>query len=644
MKFILSFLILFFSLTYAKSQDCFPNGIKFKTQSDIDKFILENPNCTTIKGDVYISGTGISNLNGLNKISNIYGYLNIAYTNLPNMHGLDNLQAINGYLEINNNDKLYDLNGLDRLESIHGYLSIIYNNILVDISGIENIDPSSIKTLDSFFEDYRIFHNKSLSICGIKNLCHILLFPFRSTNIFENAPGCNNKEEISCYHHNIIGNVFYDENENKIKDPSEKGIANAKIVLNNNENTILLTDKYGDFYYFGDSGESFDMALDIQEDKKLTTDFSSYKFAINILNGFYKDQLNFGVISTLKKHQGEISLGSNNVICDQIVQFKLQLTNTGDYKENAIIVLKIDDSVSVQSVSPLPNEISNSNYIWEINKFSPHQNINIELEVLMPINEKRISYFTSFYRKNENEELVLLDTFTYSPQVSCEELVFTKDIFPVGIGNEGLILKDQNIEYIIRFQNESGKTVEDIKISDIISPNLDLSSLKTVNSSHPVKTRFVDGKAVFEFENINLPDKTVNEKNSQGFVNYTIDILENSVDSALVLNVGYLFFNGNFIGITNRTWNRVVEELPNSLKELYLNDVKIKPNPASDFLFISSDTNQHFYNISIFNLFGEEVITTKRSNIDISQLKNGVYFLKVNYKSNARFVKFIVNK
>ena len=57
------------------SQPCLPDGITFNTQTQIDSFQVNFPNCTEIEGGVKIEGNDIINLDGLNVISSIGEYL-----------------------------------------------------------------------------------------------------------------------------------------------------------------------------------------------------------------------------------------------------------------------------------------------------------------------------------------------------------------------------------------------------------------------------------------------------------------------------------------------------------------------------------------------------------------------------------------
>ena len=73
----LSFLVialLLIPLT-AITQPCLPEGITFTTQAQIDSFQTNHPNCTEIEGDVIIGGDDITNLDGLNVLTAVGGFL-----------------------------------------------------------------------------------------------------------------------------------------------------------------------------------------------------------------------------------------------------------------------------------------------------------------------------------------------------------------------------------------------------------------------------------------------------------------------------------------------------------------------------------------------------------------------------------------
>jgi len=132
--------VLMFSGQFGWAQSCLPEGITFNTQSQIDDFPINYPNCVEIEGEIFIQGNDITNLNGLNQLSSTGGDLTIKLcSNLSNLSGLENLNFIGGSLDVNNNELLSAINGLEELDSIAGHLVIHNNNALTHFQGLTNL-------------------------------------------------------------------------------------------------------------------------------------------------------------------------------------------------------------------------------------------------------------------------------------------------------------------------------------------------------------------------------------------------------------------------------------------------------------------------------------------------------------------------
>jgi hypothetical protein len=197
---------------------CLPEGISFTTQEQIDNFQTNYPGCTEVEGNLYIgdwmSGSSITNLNGLSVLNSVGGDLQIgnnpsltSLVGLDNLHsiggdfwiywngsitsltGLDNLVSIGGLLGVDDNDALTNLMGLNNLSSIGGDLRINNHDALVSLTGLDNIQENSIDSLN-------ISANPNLSICDVQSICDYLAAPNGTIEIHDNAPGCNSPEEV----------------------------------------------------------------------------------------------------------------------------------------------------------------------------------------------------------------------------------------------------------------------------------------------------------------------------------------------------------------------------------------------------------------------------------------------------------------
>src|ERR1700757_84503 len=67
-----------------------------------------------------------------------------------------------------------------------------------------------------------------------------------------------------------------------------------------------------------------------------------------------------------------------------------------------------------------------------------------------------------------------------------------------------------------------------------------------------------------------------------------------------------------------------------------LNNVKIYPNPTKDVLHIEFEMPNEKAELKLFDVLGNEVISTTQTQINVSSLQNGIYFLQV--KTNEDFV------
>jgi len=164
MRKIYALFILSCTTAYSFAQ-CPTGDITFSTQAAIDAF--RDSDCTEITGNVTIRGNDITNLEGLENIKSIGGFLNIRSNNgLLSLRGLENLRSIRGYLIIVYNNQLESLHGLENLISIRGDFYIGYHEQLASLSGLER--------LENIGGDFYIgYHEQLESLHGLGNITSI---------------------------------------------------------------------------------------------------------------------------------------------------------------------------------------------------------------------------------------------------------------------------------------------------------------------------------------------------------------------------------------------------------------------------------------------------------------------------------------
>jgi len=145
---------------------------------------------TIISGAINIIGNdAITNLVGLEGLLSIGDGLYIAgNANLTTLTGLEGLTSIGDNLNIGGNPSLTNLSGINNLSFIGGQLVIEDNEALISLTGLEVVEHIGWTLC--------IFDNSSLSSCEVESVCNYLAETPGEAWITNNAPGCNNPEEV----------------------------------------------------------------------------------------------------------------------------------------------------------------------------------------------------------------------------------------------------------------------------------------------------------------------------------------------------------------------------------------------------------------------------------------------------------------
>lgn len=167
-------------------------------------------NLSAISGALFIKNCSINNLYGLNNLLEIgFSFFIENNAELSSFVGLENLIQIGGTLQVYNNTVLQNFNGLNNLININEDLNIISNTNLVSLEGLES--------LENIGDELNINNNVSLVDCAIEGICEHVISNL-PIFIHNNAPGCNNSEEIQniCTINCVIPVIIENELSNQI--------------------------------------------------------------------------------------------------------------------------------------------------------------------------------------------------------------------------------------------------------------------------------------------------------------------------------------------------------------------------------------------------------------------------------------------
>jgi hypothetical protein len=148
------------------------------------------------------------------------------------------------------------------------------------------------------------------------------------------------------------------------------------------------------------------------------------------------------------------------------------------------------------------------------------------------------------------------------------------------------------------------------------------------------------------FANIMLADSTHDQANSHGYVTFRIKPNTGLAPGIQLKNTGHIYFDYNAPIATNTALNTI--ELPSGIDEVQNAVlVKVYPNPAKDMLIVRVNKNGN-NNIVITDVIGKtlkEVNSNElETEINVSNLPNGIYFIKLSQANTNQVQKIIISK
>lgn len=334
-------------------------------------------------------------------------------------------------------------------------------------------------------------------------------------------------------------------------------------------------------------------------------------------------------------------------------QYLITYENRGTITaSNVRVTFLPDTSLMFTSASVNPTNVTPDSVIWNIVTLPPFEVGSLLVTVKVsenvpagtPINSKATVGPTANDLKPENNE----DEFDNPVRASYDP----NDI----IVNHTTILNTAfpnppDLDYVIRFQNTGNDTAFTVKIKNFLPKNTDYNTVDLIGFSHPVRLKYNNEEKLmwFEFENILLPDSTVNEPASHGYVRYRIRPLSTLVLGDSIKNTASIFFDFNAPVTTNTAVTEVVMPVGLSQNPGLQYTLITYPNPATSYLIVTSTLLQNEHpDLFVYDLFGRMVIEKRsatngsgQSMEDISSLSSGVYIIEIKADDNRSYGKFI---
>ena len=238
----------------------------------------------------------------------------------------------------------------------------------------------------------------------------------------------------------------------------------------------------------------------------------------------------------------------------------------------------------------------------------------------------------------------------YSKEVTGSFDPNDKSVSPAGFGPSGNIDSTQTeLTYLIRFQNTGNGPAHFIVVRDTLSPNVDVSSLQMLGTSHNYNLQILDGNVLkWRFDNIMLPDSGSNEPGSHGYIHYKIKRTSVNTPGTQIKNTAYIYFDYNEPVITNTALNTIFIPTGINTNKTTNNNWMVYPNPTNGTLHVANDHPiSPGTTVEIINTLGQAIysdsIKTNFKTIELNNFSNGIYFVKITSDKQSSVTRIILN-
>jgi uncharacterized repeat protein (TIGR01451 family) len=377
------------------------------------------------------------------------------------------------------------------------------------------------------------------------SLVNLTVYDTNGNYINNSLPLCNTlSNSNNCQFYPLMqGYVFYDNNNNGIKDSGEPLKKNIKLSLSNSRFTF--TNNNGFYETGADSLGSYNLAISTTSYFDIMPTLVNYNF-ISYDTLVIKDfalQANT-IIDELTLHITPINWAARPGFS---FPYLISYENTGTTTLSPNIVFDYDETRLNYNTSSVAGVVDNTSTLtYSTGSLQPGQSGSF----IGYFNLKSTAVIGDSLKSNATMnagtyEITDINTVPIRGSFDPNDKQATPQLSPSQVAN------GKYIDYTIRFQNTGTDTAFNIVISDTLSEDLQWNTLQMITSSHNCKATVKDNIVFFEFLNILLPDSNVNEAKSHGFVSFRIKPQTTVTYNTTITNKAAIYFDYNAPVITN---------------------------------------------------------------------------------------------
>lgn len=444
--------------------------------------------------------------------------------------------------------------------------------------------------------------------------------------------------DVGGNYNTINGSVVFDLNNDGCDDNDAQPF--IKVSINDGtEQGISFADATGKYIFYTQEG-NFTITPQLENPSHFTV--SPVNATVNFLtNNNSVSTNNFCITANGVQPNAEIVVAPITPARPGFdAEYRIVYKNTGNQVLSGQVYFYFNDAVLDLVSTNVPTSAEATGLLtWNYTDLYPFESrsINVVLNVNGPMETPAV---------NNGDELIF--NVGTNP-INGNEIVFSYHQTVVGSfdPNDIICLQGDNespseignyLHYIVNFENTGTAPAENVVVKvDIDATKYDVPSLQLLNGSHAVEARVHNNVTEFIFKNIGL------ETNGHGNILLKIKSKETLNAGDTVTKKANIFFDYNFPILTNDA-NTTFQDL--SVEEhLRDNSIAVYPNPSHNVVNI--EAGSVINSVQVYDIQGRLLMThlaiDTKTKIDISDKANGIYFFKI-YSNNGIKVEKIIKK
>nr|WP_315232398.1 T9SS type A sorting domain-containing protein [uncultured Flavobacterium sp.] len=570
------------------------------------------------------------------------------------LSGLTNLYTLDCY---NNQLQTLDVSMLPNIFSLHCQNNLINTLDISNLSKLTGLDCSNNQLIELYLKNGKTIINEPFSFLNNPNLKYICIDEAELVAIQNKVNNYNYTNcQVNSYCSFVPGGTFYTIQGNQKFGNNTNGCDVLDVAVPNLKFNITDGTTTGSLI----SNTSGNYSIPVQEGTHTITPTlenpAYFNVSPTIATVSFPTQAspftqNFCITANGLHPDLEITILPLQPARPGFdAKYKIVYKNKGNTTQSGSINLTFNDAVlDLVVANPITSTQTTNNLSWDFTNLKPFESkeIILTLNVNTPtetpaVNNGDVLAYTAKIVSSAIDETLKDNTFTLNQTVVGSFDPNDKMCLEGIAITPGLI--GEYVHYMIRFENKGTYYAQNIVVKDMIDlSKFDISTLISTSASHSFVTNISAGNKVeFIFENINLP---FDDANNDGYIAFKIKTKSTLVVNDTFTNEASIFFDYNFPIITNKATS-TFKTLGTKDFE-FANYFTLYPNPVNESLNIVATKEIEVKSIAVYNILGQLVLSLPNvkviSKIDVSNLKTGNYFVKINTDKGSSSMKFIKN-